>query len=190
MQADPEWDGCKLDCLGWEVVAQERDSDAVGDEWGEFEQYTILIASCAEFARFEDLLDGAEETVRVGEHDLVELLPLSFGNFSALEGFEVEADRSDRSLELVSDSVEEGILALIAADFADQEDSVEDDTRGEQGEEDHAKNDGGDASLVKDDPGDVIRDEATDEQHSKCDREGNGSASSVHVHGVEMSIVG
>ena len=90
----------------------------------------------------------------------------------------------------MGDGVEEGILALVAADFADQEDGVEDNTCGEQGEEDHAKDDCGDASFVKDDPRDVVRDEATDEQHSKRDREGDGTASSVHVHGVKMSIVG
>jgi hypothetical protein len=93
----------------------------------------------AEFAGFEDLLDGAEEAVGVGEHDAVELLALGFGDVAALEGFEVEADGGDGGFELVGDGVEEGVLALVAADFADEEDGVEDDAGDQQGEEDDAE---------------------------------------------------
>ena len=39
----------------------------------------------------------------------------------------------------MGDGVEEGVLALVAADFADQEDGVEDDAGDEQGEEDDAE---------------------------------------------------
>lgn len=190
VQAHPERDGCELNRLDGEVITLERDRNAVGNQWGKFQQHTILIASRTQFAGLENLLDGAEEAVGVGEHDLVKLLALDFRNFAALEGFEVEANGGDGSLELVGNCVEEGILALVAANLANQEDGVQNDAGSEQGEEDHAKDDGGDASFVEDDPGDVVRDQATDEQHSKRDREGDGTASSVHVHGVKMSIVG
>ena len=124
----PSGDGGELDGVGGEVVALEGDGDAVGDQRGEFEQGAVLVAAAgAEFAGLEDLLDGAEQAVGVGEHDLVELLALGFGDVAALKGFEVEADGGDGSFELVGDGVEEGVLALVAADFADQEDGVEDD---------------------------------------------------------------
>ena len=108
-----------------------------------------------EFAGFEDLLDGGEETVGVGQHDGVELVALGFGDGVALEGLEVEADGCDGGLELVGDGVEEGVLALVAADFADEEDGVEDDAGGEQAEENEAQDEQSDAALVEDDPGDV-----------------------------------
>ena len=79
----------------------------------------------AQFARLQHLLDGGKQTVGVGEHDLVEVLPLFFGDCAALEGLAVEADGGDGRFEFVGDGVEEGVLALVAADFADQEDGVE-----------------------------------------------------------------
>src|SRR5208283_2296108 len=185
VQADFAGDGGELDGHGGEVVAQQGDVDAVGDQRGELEQDAVLGAAGAEFAGLENLLDGGEETVGVCQHDLVELLALGFGDFVALQGLEVEAEGCDGGLELVGDGVEEGVLALVAADLADQEDGVEDDSGDEQGEDNEAENDGGDSSLVENDPGDVVGDEAADDQHPEGDGKGNGSVSSVDVHGVE-----
>jgi hypothetical protein len=98
---------------------------------------------------------------------LVELLLLFLGDGVALEGFEVEADAGDGGLELVGDGVEEGVLALVAADFADQEDGVEDDSGDQQSEEDDAEDDKQEAALVDDDPGDVEGDKATDDEDSE-----------------------
>ena len=74
---------------------------------------------------------------------------------AALEGFEVEADAGDGSFELVGDGVEEGVLTLVAADLADQEDGVEDDAGDEGGEEDDAEDGEGDGALVEEEPGDL-----------------------------------
>ena len=120
-------------------MALQGDGDAIGDQGAEFEQGAVLVAAAGtEFAGFEHLLDGGEQAVGVGEHDLVELLPLGFGDLAALEGFEVEADGGDGGFEFVGDGVEEGVLALVAADLADQEDGVEDDSGDQQAEEDDA----------------------------------------------------
>ena len=170
--------------FGGEVVAQEGDGDAVCDQRGELEEDAVLGAAGAEFAGLEDLLDGGEETVGVGQHDLVELVALGFGDGVALEGFEVEAEGCDGGLELVGDGVEEGVLTLVAADLADQEDGVEDDAGGDQAKEDEADDEQGDAALVEDDPGDVECDEAADDEDAEGDGKGDGSAASVDVHGV------
>ena len=120
----------ELDGGGGQVVALEGDGDAVGDERGEFDLGAFFVAmACPEFTGFEHLLDGGEEAVGVGEHDLVEALALGLGDIAALQGLEVEADGGDGGLELVGDGVEEGVLALVAAQLADEEDSVEDDSR-------------------------------------------------------------
>jgi hypothetical protein len=180
----------ELDGFGGEVVAQKGDGDAVGDQRSEFDEGAVLGTACAEFAGLEDLLNGGEETVGVGQHDLVELLALGLGDGVALEGLEVEADGCDGGFELVGDGVEEGVLPLVAADLADQEDGVENDAGGEQAEEDEAKDYESETALVDDDPGDVEDDEANDYEHTEGDGKGNGSAASVDVHGVKMSIAG
>ena len=136
--------GSRTMAAGGEVVALEGDGDAVGDEGLEVDEGAVLLAvALAEFSGFEDLLDGGEEAVGVGEHDVVELLSLFFGGCAALEGFEVEADAGDGGFELVGDGVEEGVLTLVAADLADQKDGVEDDTGDEDGEEDDAEDEEG-----------------------------------------------
>lgn len=188
VEADVAGDRGELDGLGREVVAQKSDGDAVGDQRGELEEGAVLGAAGAEFAGLEDLLNGGEEAVGVGQHDLVELLALGLGDGVALEGLEVEADGCDGGLEFVGDGVEEGVLTLVAADLADQEDGVEDDAGGDQAKEDEAHDEQGDAPLVEDDPCDVECDETGDYEHPKGDGKGNCSASSVDVHGVEMSI--
>ena len=185
VEADGAGDGSELDGFGGEVVALQGDGDAVGDQRGEFEQGAVLGAAGTEFAGLEDLLDGGEETVGVGQHDAVELLALGLGDVAALQGFEIEADGGDGGLELVGDGVEEGVLTLVAADLADQEDGVEDDAGDEQAEEDEADDKQGDAPLVEDDPGDVEGDEAADDEHPEGDGKGDGSAASGDVHGVE-----
>jgi len=70
----------------------------------------------------------------------------------------------------VRDGVQEGILALVAADFADQENGVQYDACGEHGEEDDAQDDGGDAAPIQQYPGDVVGGEATDEEGAEGDR--------------------
>ncbi len=55
----------------------------------------------------------------------------------------------------MGDGVEEGVLALVAAEFADEEDGVEHDAGGEDGEDDDAEDEQDEAALVEDDPGDV-----------------------------------
>ena len=73
-------------------------------------------------------------------HDGVELLALYGVEVGAsLQGFQIQPDAGDGGFELVRDGVEEGVLALVAADLADEEDGVEGDTGGEDGEEDDAE---------------------------------------------------
>jgi hypothetical protein len=185
VEADGAGGGFEADAGGREVVALEGDGDAVGEEGFEIDEGAALLAvTLTELAGLEDLLDGGEEAVGVGEHDLVELLSLRLFDGAALEGFEVEADASDGSFELVGDGVEEGVLPLVAADLSDEEDGVEDDACDEGGEEDDAEDDEGEVSLVADDPVDIEGDETADEEGAEGDEEGDSSAASGDVHGL------
>jgi hypothetical protein len=187
LEADGSGDGVEDDAVGGKIVALEGDGDAVGDEGVEVDEGAVLQAvALAKLSGFEDLLDGGEEAVGIGEHDLVELLFLFFGGGAALEGFEIEADTGDGGFELVGDGVEEGVLALVAADLADKKDGVEDDSGDEDGEEDDSENEEGEMTLVvnANDPGDVEGDGEADGEGAKGDEEGDGSAASGDVHGL------
>ena len=89
----------------------------------------------------------------------------------------------------MGNGVEEGVLPLVAAYFADQEDGVKDDAGGEQREDDDPQDEDGELALVEDDPADVERDGRAQREYAKGDEEGDSSASSGDVHGVEKSIV-
>jgi hypothetical protein len=181
-QAHGAGGGFEHDAVGREVVPLQGDGDAVGQERLQVDGGAVQLAMpLAKFAGLQDLLDGAQQAVGVGEHDLVELLALSLFDGAALQGFEIEADACDGGLQLVGDGVEEGVLALVAADLADEEDGVEDDARDQQSEEDEAENGKGDGALVKDDPG-ALRDGEADEKDAERDEGGDGSAASGDVH--------
>jgi hypothetical protein len=83
----------------------------------------------------------------------------------------------------VSDGVEERVLALVAPDFADQKDGVEDDSGDEDSKENDADDEDGDVLFALDNPGYVEGDRETGEQDAKGDEEGDRSASSGDVHG-------
>jgi hypothetical protein len=185
VEADGAGGRLEEDAGGGEIVALEGDGDAVGEEGFDVDEGAVLLAvALAELAGLEDLLDGGEEAVGVGEHDFVELLALRLFDRTALEGFEVEADAGDGSFELVGDGVEEGVLTLVAANLSDEEDGVENDASDEAGEEDDAQDGEGEVSLVANDPIDVEGDETTDEERAKGDEEGDSSAASGDVHGL------
>ena len=186
VEADGAGSGLKYDAARRKVVALDGDGDAVGDEGFQVDDGAVLLAvTLAELAGFENLLDGSEETVGVGEHDLVKLLFLFFRGGPALEGFKVEANAGDGGFELVSDGVEEGVLAFVAADLADKEDGVEDDAGDEGAEEDDAQDRQGDSAFVEDDPGDVEGDGEADGEHAEGDEGGDSSAAASDVHGLE-----
>jgi len=187
LEADGSWDGFEDDAAGREVVALEGDGDAVRDEGVEIDESAVLLAvALAELSCFEDLLDGGEETVGVGEHDLVELLFLFFRGRAALEGFEVEANAGNGGFEFMGDGVEEGVLTLVAPDFADQKDGVENNTGDQDGEEDDPEHEQGEMALVANanNPGDVEEDGEAGEQYAESDEDGDGAAASGDVHGL------
>ena len=191
VEADGAWSGLKEDAARGEIVTLEGNRDAVGNEGLQVDECAVLLAvALAELASLQNLLNGGEETVGVGEHDGVELLLLFFGRRPALEGFEVQADAGDGGFEFVSDGVEEGVLTLVAADLANQEDGVENDAGDESGKQDDAKDGEGDGALVQKDPADIECDGKADGECAEGDEEGNGSAASSDVHGSGGSIEG
>jgi hypothetical protein len=184
VEADIAGDVGEGDVFRLQVVAEEDGGDAVGDEGVELDALAHLdTLALPELAGFEDGFDGGEESVGVFAHDGVEALALGFVAGVALEGFEVEADAGDGGFELVGDGVEEGVLTLVAADFAEEEDGVDDDAGDEDAEEYDAEEIDGEACAVVVDPGDVEDDGEDDETDAERDEERFGSSAAGEIHG-------
>jgi hypothetical protein len=99
VEANSPRDRVEDDAFRGKMLALERDGDAVFDKRPEVDECAVLqTVALAELSGLEDLLDGGEETVRVGEHDLVELLALGLVDGAPLEGLEVKADAGDGGL--------------------------------------------------------------------------------------------
>jgi hypothetical protein len=182
-EADGAGNRFENDAARRQMMALEGYRDAVFDERAEVDEGSVLLTvALSELSGFEDLLDCGEEAIGVGEHNFVELLFLLLGGCATLEGFEVEPDAGDGGFQLVGDGVEEGVLTFVAADFADEEDGVEDDSGDDEREEDGAEDGEGDGTLVADDPANIESDEAADDKRAEGDEKSDGSASSGNVH--------
>ena len=82
----------------------------------------------------------------------------------------------------MGDGVEEAVLALVAADFADEEDGVEYDAGDQDAEKQNAEQVDGEACAVVVDPGDVEDDGEDRQAHAERDEERFGSAAACEVH--------
>ena len=82
-----------------QVVTLERGANAVADHVFEHQPKPDLVTrSLAHFSRLEHLLHGSQQALAIGEHDVVELLSLGFGQLVALQGLQIEADGGDGRL--------------------------------------------------------------------------------------------
>ncbi len=86
-----------------------------------------LAPAVTDAAGAQDLFDGRQQAVAILQHDAVELLALGFIHRARLQRFEIQPDGGDRSFQFMCDGVDEGVVLLIAADFADQEDGIQHD---------------------------------------------------------------
>ena len=98
---------------------------------------------------------------------LIELTTLRFGNIALLQRFKVKADGGDRGLQLVRDGVEKAVLLLVAADFAHQEDGVQDDAGDDESEEQDAQDEGNDFAPVEHDPTDIEHQRYNGDEHAE-----------------------
>ena len=118
------------------------------------------------------------------QHQIIKLLALRFVHFTALHGFQVQADGSDGSFQFVGDRVDETAVLFVAADLAHQENGVEDHA-GDDGEEKyHAEEEQHDFATVEDDPADVQGDGEGHEGAAQHDEKGNRFSAARDLHGI------
>src|SRR5579872_593945 len=103
-------------------------------------------------SRLEYLLHRFQQTIRIVEHEPVKLFALGFLHFAALQGLEIKANRSNRRLQFVSDRIDEAIVLLIALDFADEKNCIENQSGGNGPEKDDAEKDFNAFAPVEDNP--------------------------------------
>jgi len=148
----------------------------------------VVAASLAELAGFEHLFDRGEKAASVGLHDAEEFLLLFGVYLTALEGVEIETDAGDGCFELVRDGIEERVLALVAADFPDEEYGVEDDAGDENEREDETKKIDGQTAAVEVNPRKVEEEREHSEAHAQRDEKRYRSPAPVVIHGSGRSI--
>src|SRR5579872_1094009 len=92
-------------------------------------------------SRLEHLLHRFQQTVRIVKHEPVKLFALGFIHFAALQGLEIKANGSNRRLQFVSDGVDKTVMLLVALDFADEKNRIENQPGGNGPEKDDAEKD-------------------------------------------------
>src|SRR5260370_31267055 len=67
-----------------------------------------------------------QQALGIEQHQLVELPPLRFSHFESLQSLKVEPNGRDRRLQFMGDRVDETVVLLVTANFADEKNRIED----------------------------------------------------------------
>src|SRR5688572_16432460 len=126
--------------------------------------------------RSQNLLDCLQQSIAVGEHDVVKLASLLFVDLACFERFQIQPDGCDGSLEFVSDGVNERVVLLVAAYFADQERRVEHQSEDDQVKKDDSQNEQRDLAPVENNPTHTQRHRERNKTRAQRDEERDGFA--------------
>src|ERR1700692_4775570 len=93
-----------------------------------------------------------QQALGIEQHQLVELPPLRFSYLESLQGLKVEPDGRDRRLQFMGNRVDETIMLLIAANFTDEKNRIEDEAGDYGAKKNDAEKDFDALAPVEDDP--------------------------------------
>src|SRR6266403_1130064 len=172
-------------------MAQTREVNRFEDDSGKVNFLPILlIAPVPRFPCFQDLLDGADEPVRIFQHDSIEIVSLRFAQLPALQRFQVQADRSDGGLEFVRDRVQKAILLFVLVDFTNQKDRIHNEASDDQFKKNGAQDEGNNLSPVEYNPRDIQRHRQSNQEgaqrHEKRDL--LGTTGNAHHKAVQTIL--
>ena len=129
------------------------------------------------FHRRQHLLHGAEQAIGIVKHDKKEIRwRWASLDVARLQGLEVKADGRDGRFEFVGDRVDEAVVLLVAANFADQKNGVQNHAGDNRGEENHAKEKLNAFTPAENDPADVERDGQGDQGAAQYDEKRDGAS--------------
>src|SRR5690348_6690931 len=93
-----------------------------------------------------------QQALGIEQHQLVELPPLRFSDLESLQSLNVEPDGSDRRLQFMGDRVDEAVMLLVAANFADEKNRIEDEAGDDGAKKNDAEKNFDALAPVEDDP--------------------------------------
>src|SRR5215471_96879 len=130
------------------------------------------------------LLDGFGQSVHVAQHQPVELLFSGFGEVATLQGLQMEANRSDGRLQLMSYSIDEAVVLFTAPDLAHEENRVHHHAGDDQGEEDDSEEQQDAFAPIEDDPANVESNGQRHQAYTQDDEERDRSTAARDAHGL------
>src|ERR1700693_2664366 len=93
-----------------------------------------------------------QQALGIEQHQLVELPPLRFSYLESLQSLKVEPDGRDRRLQFMGDRIDETVMLLVAANFADEKNRIEDEAGDDGAKKNDAKKNFDTLAPVEDDP--------------------------------------
>src|SRR5438552_1544387 len=123
----------------FKMVAHPSNFHALTHQIAEINGPTPVLLLVAGFPGLEHLLDGAQQTIGIVEHEAIEFAALSFIHVTVLQGLQIKPDGGDGRLQFVGDGVDKAVMLLVAANFAHQKAGVHDESGNQQREEDYAQ---------------------------------------------------
>src|ERR1700720_3828650 len=93
-----------------------------------------------------------QQALRIEQHQLVELAPLRFSDFESLQSLKVEPDGRDRRFQFMGDRVDETVMLLVAANFTDKKNRIEDEAGDYGAKKNDAEKNFDALAPVEDDP--------------------------------------
>src|SRR6266436_6363634 len=114
-----------------------------------------------------------QQALGIEQHQLVELPPLRFSDFESLQSLQVEPDGRDRRLQFMGDRVDEAVMLLVAANFTDEENRIEDEAGDDGAKKNDAKKNFDALAPVEDDPSAANRKRHRRQAHAQREEEIN-----------------
>src|SRR6476660_2811950 len=106
------------------MVTRAGPLDAFLNQRGKIE-IDLLGFARTRFSSLKHLIDSFHQAVGIFEHQSIEIAPLWFLDFPALQSLQIEPNGCNWRLELMRDRIYEAVMLLIPTDFADQEAGVQ-----------------------------------------------------------------
>src|SRR6266481_4722209 len=135
------------------MMTHPRQFHALAHERVEFHRQALRRAFLLRrLTRLQHLFDGMQQALGIEQHQLIELPPLRFSYLESLQSLEVEPDGRDRRLQFMGDRVDEAVMLLVAANFTDEENRIEDEAGDDGAKKNDAKKNFDALAPVEDDP--------------------------------------
>ena len=152
------------------MMAHSRQFHALAHQRIEFHRQALRRAFLMRrLTRFQHLFHGVQQALGIEQHQLVELPPLRFFHLASLQSLQVEPDGGDRRLQFMGDRVDEAVVLLVAANFADQKNRIEDQPRDNDQKKYGAEKKLQTFAPVQDDPTDVQHDRRRNQANAQRD---------------------